>query len=381
MMKIYQINPVCPINADDDLEKFFTAGWAYEFSIKILKYYPLIIIENHFLHPNIKKKIIINKNGINNVLHPTLKGKLHYNDVDVFSVSLYRDIQQFDQAGVIINHRPFTFMSMYCNHLFNSRPYVVQTHGEGIPSLAKKYLGKNIRNSILSILEKYSMSKIDFYLAGSVIERDYIRKCYPHINVELFKGGICFNEFVKSDTAPSSSEIKILYIGKFYRAKGVDLLIEAVKELKQIYPIKLICIGGEKSDELYDIVLENADIISTRTNKEKVCAMLNIADIYVLPTPQGGKVMNLGGIGTAPIEAMAYNVPVVSNNLIHFPNPSQIPNIGSMGIPNYTIAIRSIIEHRHAYKNIREIAKNLFDDEIVISNLINYCKIAHEKYV
>jgi len=377
-MKLYQLNPICAINASNDFETYYRKSWIFDFSQKIKLYYPYMIIENHFLHPRLKNKIEFNNNGIKNVIHPATKGRIHHNDVDLFSVSFLHSIKEM-KDGILINHKPFTFLSIYLLNELKHKPYIVQTHGEGNPSLACSILRHNYRLKIMKYFEPRIIACVDYYLAGSIYEREFLRERYNNIKIRLFKGGIDFNSF-KPKISKDNKKITLLYVGKFYKAKGVHILIDAYLKLKEKYQMDLMCIGGSENDELYNFVKANANICICRIEADKLRRFYEKADIYIMPTPKEDRVMILGGIGTAPIEAMAHNIPVITNNLVHFPDPTKIKVIGSLGEPDYILAIENVINTLGDFNSVRDEAIKYYDDEVVVSEYVEICKEISQKY-
>ena len=79
----------------------------------------------------------------------------------------------------------------------------------------------------------------------------------------------------------NNNRISILYVGSFYRYKGVDIILDAFEKLKKDYNISLTCVGGSPSDELYEKVNEKATRTVDRIPQEELLDFFE-KQIYVL---------------------------------------------------------------------------------------------------
>ena len=378
-MKLYQLNPVCNKNAGNlSVDEYSKGGWLNSFSEGLHSYYPSLIIENHYLHPGIHEKFILLRDGFTDVIHPCIKGKLHEKDFDIYSRSFLNYIKGIDD-GVIVNHRPFTFMSLYLSGYMRHKPYIIQTHGEGTPAMSH-FFDRNIRTFILHKLSRELLAPVKHYLAGSKFEVDSLSNEMSFTKT-LFKGGIDFSKYKPFDKESEirkfivNGKVNLVYVGKFYRSKGVSDLLQTYSKLKEKNSnISLVCIGGSTSDELFDKVNQTADYVFTRISNSAMIEILRECDIYILPTQNMGKVYQCGGIGTSPIEAMALGIPVISNNLIHFQNLNDIGSVGVIPGDNYFKAILDVMNDLSSYNNVRAISQTYYDNKTVFENYLNVAK-------
>ena len=100
----------------------------------------------------------------------------------------------------------------------------------------------------------------------------------------------------------------IIGIGRFIPIKGFDILIKAMKNIKET---ELILVGGVLTEEYNAIIKANklSDVVTfiNHVSKEEVIELLDLSDVFVLPTRGDvwGLVIN---------EAMARGLPIITTN-------------------------------------------------------------------
>lgn len=226
-------------------------------------------------------------------------------------------------------------------------PVILQQLGGGFFYFVFRYK-KNPFMLLNYFFEKKSLKYVDYYLTASKIEEQFIVRKFPSLNFEFFLNGIDFDEFKLIDKKkareilgiPLEKKI-ILYVGRLSRLKSVDKIIAVYKKLKEKNNnIELYLVGGYESDELYNIALTSGAKIVLRSDKP-IHNYLAAADVYLLPI-EDPIVRDFGGFGIAPIEALAFNTPVISPNIIHFPSES---DVSKLGFPMNTNNLFEAIEH------------------------------------
>ncbi|UCG28134.1 MAG: glycosyltransferase family 4 protein, partial [Bacteroidales bacterium] len=157
-------------------------------------------------------------------------------------------------------------------------------------------------------------------------------------------------------------------------------LIEAYNELKKSYDIMLITIGGVPSDPLYRELIEAGGKNLERIPHEEIRWYYSAADVYCLLSTDE-VFIHYGGIGTAVIEALASNVPVVSRHLIHFPgiNPSLLGEIPE-NREDVAEKIDRVLNNPDRYRP-RESVKAYYDFELILKrNIEIYHSLFREYY-
>lgn len=248
---------------------------------------------------------------------------------------------------------------------------------------------KNPFSLVSYLYEKRTLKHITKYLTASTTELVFLRKNFKHLDSAFFFNGIDLNKFkrqmaqsdAKKQLGLNADEKIILYVGRLDKTKNVDILLKAYKQLKEFYPeLNLYLVGGYKTDCLYNAALEAGATIFLRTDSS-LEIYYQAADVYIMPITNFG-VKEFGGFGVAPIEALAFDLPVVSGNLKHFPGKKE--EIIQMGIlmedeNKLTEYIIEACYANHDFKG-RSVAEKYFNIKNNSQHLVNiYEKIFGEK--
>ena len=200
-------------------------------------------------------------------------------------------------------------------------------HNHGNPSIGMRLqegrpLWKAIPMRMLLPLEEAATRRYDHIFAISDKELAYLRQRTPRVTKLTM--GVDFQAFAPREKAlarqrlglPQEAKIA-LYVGRFFRVKSSDKLLACMEEVRRRLPgAFLLAMGGLPHDELYKEMMAGADMAVLRGIPDDVLPEYYAAsDLYVYPAEDPA----LNGIGMAPVEAMAMNLPVLSSALAEFP--------------------------------------------------------------
>jgi glycosyltransferase involved in cell wall biosynthesis len=288
---------------------------------------------------------------------------------------LRKETQHYD---VLINlHAISTIETTVLVFLFRKCPVVVHHHGD-IPLEFRKKSGfiKQIIRTFFSTINKQVLKRVDYFSVISAYEKDYLLGFIESYKIQLEQGRKHFNDWKPIEKIKARNKLGInpnkkviIYIGYYYKLKGVDILLNAFKELKNKYDMELILIGGKPSDPLYNNVKESGAKEFGKVPNNELIYYYSASDVYVFYS-ENENLVKFGGLGTAPIEALACNVPVVSSQLIHFPTDEwkkvgEIPETREDVIP----CIEKILNNPEHYSP-RKISRKYYDFESIIKNNI-----------
>jgi glycosyltransferase involved in cell wall biosynthesis len=217
-------------------------------------------------------------------------------------------------------------------------------------------------------------------------ERSDLATHIPAKRISLRGMGVDFSYFHPLAKAGARKKLRlpldkkiILYAGRFFESKAVDKVIRAFKALDD-KNVLLVLIGGSKSDPLYKQAVEGASIVRDRVGYETLRLYYNAADAYVLYCNE--HYTRYGGVGIAPLEALACGTPCVNSNLIYFPKAGR-QFVGKAPSSEAQLAanLRYVLDHPKQFSRCREAAKKYYDwDVIVAKTLHHYAALFREYY-
>ncbi len=139
-------------------------------------------------------------------------------------------------------------------------------------------------------------------------------------DIELVKKAIIYNGIddkffkteIKERTNIKDRECKIIYVGRLIKEKGVDILVNAIKKLKEEnYNVKLTIVGdGEEKENLKNLSekLETKEVINFVGKQKNVIDWLDESDLFIYPSVWEE------AFGISIVESMARKcIPIVSN--------------------------------------------------------------------
>jgi glycosyltransferase involved in cell wall biosynthesis len=317
----------------------------------------------------------------NNILYRAFPS-VRFNWKKEYSISLIREVQrEFKTGPILLNLLGFNQDINYLIILLSKKVPIVASH------LGGNHYGYDfIYNLPLSIIERPIVKKIDKILVNSPI----ISKYLSHMNRNIVicpPVGVDFDEFKITDKKEakkmlefSENEKIMLHVGRFYKEKGLDLVLKAYQTLKKKMDVNLIVIGGQKKEPLYNTLKNAGVIVKERGPKKDLLTYYNAADVYLFPAFPP---MLFGGIGTAPLESLACGTPVVGTNLIHFlGTEEELNQIGHIPrsfeeVLEYT---QFVLDNPENYKNCRDVTKKYFDWDNIINRLLPIYDGLFEKY-
>ena len=196
-------------------------------------------------------------------------------------------------------------------------PYAIIIHGKEIAfrkrGKAYKSFFKGAKNANFIIANsnftKRVYEKLNIKTPAIVIN--------PGLNYELKKlNPIRLREkYYKND-----GNLKILFVGRLVERKGADMLIKAIKILKNSnHKIKLTIVGKGKEKEKLIRLIENLNIenevnILSEVDNENLIKIYCKNDIFVMPSRYIEEKGDFEGFGIVYLEANYFGLPVLGGN-------------------------------------------------------------------
>lgn len=371
-----------------DSPYYFLAGWSSQVARQVLKYTDKYIMENwrfekEIQHP--QKKVVEN---IPCWLFPAR----HYPIIGLFSRNLVKSLKKEIRKNEVILHihTAHNMMSYLLAYVFRNIPVVVSNYGSAPPIFSRSDK-KKIKYYIENFIEKRILKYYNYFFPTGKDERDYLSKYVPVEKISKTMGlGIDFEKMKPFNKLEARKKLGIplkkkvmLYVGKFYKLKGVNYILDSYKQLQKKFDVQLILIGGSKNDELYHEARESrATIFSRMDNQKELPLYYSAADVYLMLVFGGKKFLRFGGIGIAPLESLGCNTPVVGPSMRHFPS-SDLERVGKIpeSSEDVTKCVAEIFENQERYSNSRDIVKKYYDWEKISKNIVDvYDKLFKEYY-
>jgi glycosyltransferase involved in cell wall biosynthesis len=177
------------------------------------------------------------------------------------------------------------------------KPLVITIHGSDLTVLG--------RNPFTRPLIAVVLKNADMVISVS----DYLRKealelGIPPDKIKTIPGGA--PEIVLKKEGQKDS---ITYIGSLVRQKGVDILIEAFREVKKAFPaVKLRIVGNGVERKRLERQAESIEDIYFLGSRDDLSEVLEKSLLLVLPSREEG-------FGLVLLEAMAAGIPIVATNV------------------------------------------------------------------
>jgi glycosyltransferase involved in cell wall biosynthesis len=245
-----------------------------------------------------------------------------------------------DKFDLIHHHYPFPNMEinfLRFKEIIKKRKLIITWHA-------------NINNSRWALFEKfYNPFTIKLLnLADKIILTSdqllYESNILNNFEKKLDVIPLSFDPIFENNSLVSKSynfkeKFKILFVGKLRKYKGIDILIDSIKDL-DVY-LTIIGDGEEKDNLLSQVASHN---ISHKVNFLSDCDNLNLIDayrsanIFVLPS-----INEAEAFGVVQLEAMANGLPVINTRL-----NSGVPFVSLDSKTGFTVDPQNIPQLRNA---------------------------------
>jgi len=184
-----------------------------------------------------------------------------------------------------------------------------------------------------------------------------IRRIALHEDVRVIPNGVDINRFSRTtlpvDYLSEKEPVRLLYVGRLDRIKGVDLLIEALLELQTDRQYRLDVVGTGALESEHRSLCEEyglTDVVTFHGWQEDIEPYYERADIFVLPSRSEGQ-------PTVVLEAQAAGVPVVSTDVGCVDELIGAGAIVTVRTPEqFAACVRTLLEEK--YETLQHSARN-----------------------
>lgn len=308
----------------------------------------------------------------------------HINNVSDFSLRFLRELRKETKKSnpilfVIHTHHWLAYEIAF---LFRKCRILTTHHGDWSPLFKIKFMKglRKIKAYMDIFFEKRTFKHIDCILTIDNRQIKYLKQINPGIKCLIWSRGIDFNSMkpipkleARKILGWDSDKKYIFYVGKLYKYKQVDILINIWKEIKQTRPeVELVLAGNAVHDpweEFYDLAVESGALLLGRILNKELYKYYSAADVYVLMALREDY---FGGPGIAAIESLACNTPVISYALRNYLGDN-IEDIGEVPqtIEETKNAILRVLDNPEIYKNMRDSAEKYYSTEAMVKRVEN----------
>ena len=232
-------------------------------------------------------------------------------------------IRDFDVVHVHEHRQTLSIIVCYFARRYGI-PYVVQAHGSVLPFFQKEGL-KNIFDKVFGFKILHGASKV--FALTEVEKEQYLKMGVEEDRIEIVPLGINIEEYsnlpeggiFREKFNISKDDKLIIFIGRVHEIKGLDLLIDAFKELADsVSDVKLAIVGPDDgymdalNSRIAECGLSDKVIVTGPLYKKEKQEALVDCDLFVMPS-------KYESFTTSGLEAMACGKPLVltKNNHIH----------------------------------------------------------------
>ena len=243
--------------------------------------------------------------GLNNKFQVNIIGRLSKKNrshkINIKKIKVYKNIFSYmfgivsalknrNSKYLIISISPFTFVACILIKLFKKKPIIyLRSDGYGEYRAIFGYIGPIIYHLMFSILSKIS----------SLIScREYILK---NQTGDIVAPSQITTQWLKNYKEAQTHSIKLLYVGRIKKEKGIYSLLEIIKNNKTNFSLSIV--GAEKNSTNL-IVQENVYIHEVENNEQNLIKFYDDHNIFILPSYTEGHPMVL-------LEALARLRPVI----------------------------------------------------------------------
>ncbi len=310
-----------PSHPAKDSDYYFVASWAGLIARRLKNYKPELDIESWRAEDEFDKKTEREIFNIKGVIWPYKKPIIR----KLLTIDMVRRLNELKKNYSVIlqYHELFNVRFVILFKLFCPGIKVVLSHHGGVPPEENTLKAQLIK----TFYNKHRISYITYLSLGT---KQFLERIKLHPPLKFLPVGADFDQLKPENKAELRKELGLdpaviygIYVGKFYRLKSVDLILEALKELKSKYNFSVIFVGGSNTSEndLYNEVINSGCSYFGVTPWPEMVKYYNAADFYIHPAFHPA----FGGLDVSWIEALACNIPVLSPQLSYLDfDPSEL---------------------------------------------------------
>lgn len=344
-----------------DTDDFYLASWGGMFAKRLRRKYPELDIEVWKSEPDFAE---ITNHIAHGVPCRVFPHRLHLYSVVTWSMfKALRDLSKTHNLIFLRSTLVDYIFVLITSILFPRSRIVVFHHGGVVPP--EKPWRKLLKKKLMEL--SFRRIAAATYLRKDIIT--WIRSVNPRISQAFLPVGADFRTFYPEDKAACRAELGLdlnkvyaVYVGYFYRLKGVDIILDLLKRHKD-EGVEVLFVGGRKGDELMNDVAESGCRYWHRVGWDLLRKIYSAADFYVHPVYD----QSFGGIDVSWMEALACNTPVLSPMLTELDFDYSGLGLAPTTLAEFEDKFMEMVNAYVNYQNCRAIAMQYLDGENAIT--------------
>ena len=293
---------------DEDL--YYVASWDGLWARRLKNCYPDVDIEVWRPEPDFQKITSRKTVGVNCTIFPAKRFIVS----KTLTLEMLKQLFIYRRVYKLVIHKNTIFdwqFNIMVPLLLSGSKIVLSHHGGVFPS------GPGTKWRLKRKILKFSYKKIDAVTYLRNTARKVIERSNNKIKSTFLPVGANFDHFKPLDKLECRNKLNLplnkvlaVYVGKFYRLKGVDHILNVFHHFKT-RNFSVLFVGGSEADELYPDVAKSGCPLWSHVDHDLLREIYSAADFYIHPVfhPE------FGGIDVSWMEALACNRPVLSSML------------------------------------------------------------------
>ena len=220
------------------------------------------------LNKHFDVKVIARKSKVSRIQKLNLKTVKTFSNIFSYLVEIVKVSKNNNSQFLIVSLTPFTFLAGIILILLRKKPYLyLRSNGYDEYKIILGILGKFIYHLMFTIITRFSIliSCRDYILMG--------KKGYVISPSQLD------SSWHQNHEKPSVNEIRLIYVGRIKKEKGIFSLLDLIKEKPQI---NLTIVGASEEDKA--INQSNVKILKIVQDKKELINLYDKNNITILPS-------------------------------------------------------------------------------------------------
>jgi glycosyltransferase involved in cell wall biosynthesis len=287
-----------------------------------------------------------------------------------FTAEMWRRVRDYSRRFELVVHCHSVHniaIPLLAWRLGKSARVVAQHHGDLFPE------GKTVRSALKRGIEGRLLKYLHGITYCTGEERDYLLRTVPAERLHFLPVGADYGavrplskDACRKELGLEPKKVYALYVGRFYRLKGVDRILEIRRKIQESHPFEVIFVGGEDdgANDLYREVQASGAPAFTIQRWDRMPLFFGACDFLV----HYG--FRYRGFDVSCLEALAANRPLVTN---YFSFMSE--EWGEWGLCVRTEAgledaCRAMVQSYPTFQKCRETSQPLFSKEAIAQRVV-----------